>query len=514
MTGPAIVDLPPDIADHIEWIWTPFPGFQERAAGAEEFEVFVGGSKGPGKSDILVIKAAEQTDHPRHKAYITRETGPQLDELKARSHRYYARLPEKPAWNGDGHGRWRWPNGAQVIFEAVGTVAECIRLQGKEPTFIGQDEVADIPDERVPDTLQAELRSPDKTIRRQWFGTGNPGKAGHHWVKSRFVEPCGRDGKRVIVRRVRFRDGKVAHLTRRFIPGTVLDNPIYANDPLYMAQLWTLPEVLRQQLLFGDWDAGVGAAIPELDDRVHIIPPFRVPEYWPRWGGFDYGFAHWWVLCHLTNDEDGNVYCIDTVRGRRQQPPLIVQRITSRVAIHHPSYQFTDTDTYVFQKRRERSDNTPSLEEDFQELDFLLRHGNTDRKKGLANLRYYLAWRGLGPGGTDVLPALRFFDTPGNRWLFAQLQSMVVDEADVEDVLKVDADRETGSGGDDGYDALRVGMAGRPPRAIGEFYEGNVSAFSRQTLHHMMEHLYRDGPLPTEPGARVRHGVTFTQLGG
>lgn len=514
MTAGLHVDLPPDLADQIEFIWTPFSGFQTRTMAATEFEVLVGGSKGPGKSDLVLIKAIAQCDKARHKAYITRETGPQLDELKARSHRHFSRLPEKPAWNGDGHGRWNWPTGATVIFEAVGTLAECIRIQGKEPTFIGQDEVGNIADERVVDTLQAELRSPDKTIRRQWMGTANPGKPGHHWCKRRFVDPCGRDGKRVIVRRVRLRDGRVANLTRRYIPGTVLDNPIYANDPLYMAQLWTLPEVLRLQLLFGDWDAGVGAAIPELDERVHFVRPFRVPDYWHRFGGFDYGFAHWWVLCHITTDEEGNLWVIDTVRGRRQQPPLIVERIKSRVQIHHPNYLYTDTDTYPWQKRRERSDNTPSLEEDFRELDFILRHGNVDRKKGLANLRYYLAWKGLGPGGTDILPALRLFDTPGNHWLFDQLQSMVTDEADIEDVLKVHADPETGNGGDDGYDALRVGVASRPQRSIGQFFEGNVTAFSKQTLAHMVEHLYRDGPLPNILGRRGPGGISYTQLGG
>jgi hypothetical protein len=55
---------------------------------------------------------------------------------------------------------------------------------------------------------------------------------------------------------------------------------------------------------------------------------------------------------------------------------------------------------------------------------------------------------------------------------------MVVDPDDMEDVLKVDSNPETGEGGDDGYDALRVGMASRPPRAIGSFFKGDVRAFS------------------------------------
>lgn len=85
-------------------------------------------------------------------------------------------------------------------------------------------------------------------------------------------------------------------------------------------------------------------------------------------------------------------------------------------------------------------------------------------------------------------------DTPGNRWLFEQLEAMVTDEDDMEDVLKVNSDPETGIGGDDGYDALRNAMSSRPARAIGTFYDGDVSAFSKQALTFMVETLYRDTP--------------------
>lgn len=76
----------------------------------------------------------------------------------------------------------------------------------------------------------------------------------------------------------------------------------------------------------------------------------------------------------------------------------------------------------------------------------------------------------------------------------------------MEDVLKVNSDPETGEGGDDGYDALRVGMASRPPRAIGQWLRGDVQAFSAQTLAFMVEHLYRDTALPG-PGATGNSGL-------
>lgn len=475
----------------LTYLWAPFPGMQERALAAAEFEVLIGGAKGPGKSDLLLIGATRQTNKERYKALITRETGPQMRELIDRTHRLFPKLSGKPAWNGSDR-RWTWPSGATLQFEAIATAEDVERIMGQEWSYIGQDEVGNIPDERVVDLVQAEIRSPDPTIVRMWRGSANPGKAGHSWIKRRFITPCGQDGRRVIVRKVPLPNGRIARLTRRYIPGTVLDNPVYANDALYMAQLFTLPEVLRRQLLYGDWDAGYGAALDELEESVHIIRPFTVPDSWPRFGAFDWGYAHNWVFGHFAVQEDGLVFLLDTVRGRRHLPHQIAERIHSRVNVHHPNYRYTVTDSFAFQERKYRGDGTPTIAEELTEHGIVLSHGNTDRKAGLNNLRHYLAWRGIGPKQSSGDPAVRLFDTPGNRWLFEQLQSMTVDEADMEDVLKVNADPDTGAGGDDGYDMFRLGLASRPPRPIGAFFDQRVSAFSPTTLAYSVEVLYRD----------------------
>lgn len=476
-------------------LWAPFKGMQTEAVNAREFEVGVGGSKGPGKTDVGVVWIVAPIHHERYKGYVVRETGPQLAEIKRRMHRLYPQMPEKPHWNGDGHGRWKWPSGAEIILESIGTPDEVEKIHGHEPSRIFRDEAGNVKDEKTIDLEQAEIRSPDPRIPLGWMGSANPGKPGHAWFKRRFVIPCGRDGKRIVVRKVTLPHGGVGHITRRFIPGTVIDNPIYANDPLYMARLALLPEVLRRQLLFGDWDAGYGIALEELDESIHIVRPFVVPDYWVRFGAFDYGYAHNWVWIEFCVTEDGLVYVVNCVRGRRHQPHQIAERVKVRLGVHHANYRYTHSDSYAFQSRKERDENAPTIADILsQNHDLILSPGNTDRIAGLVNLRYYTAWRGIGPGGRDGTPALRFMDTPGNRWLFEQCQSMVVDEDEMEDVLKVNSNPETGEGGDDGYDCLRVGMASRPPRAIGTWYEGKVKAFSRQTLAFMVEKLYRDVP--------------------
>ncbi|MGH8543115.1 MAG: hypothetical protein ACREX3_05675, partial [Gammaproteobacteria bacterium] len=101
----------------------------------------------------------------------------------------------------------------------------------------------------------------------------------------------------------------------------------------------------------------------------------------------------------------------------------------------------------------------------FAECGIHLSEANIDRRHGLNNLRHELAWRGRGPNGTDALPRLTFMRTEGNLWLFDQLETIVCDPGDPEDVLKQNANPDTGEGGDDGYDCLRYAIASRPMRA-------------------------------------------------
>ncbi len=508
MTAPAY-DLP-DGERNI--VWAPFPGFQMKFMAATEFEVLAGGAKGPGKTDILVAQPLRQTQFPRYKAFMTRETGPQLREIKDRQHRLYTQLPEKPSWRGDGHGTWTWPSGAKVINESIGVPNDAEKFQGQEPSEWLCDEAGNIADESTIDRGQAEIRSPDKRIRTGWRGTANPGKAGQAWLKRRFIDKCGIDGKRIIIQRIKLPNGMIGEKRRRYIPGSILDNPIYANDPLYMAQLFTLPEVLRNQLLFGDWNAGYGAALAELDAKAHIVPRFTPPDHWLRFGGYDWGYAHNWTFGDFVVNEDGAVWVVDTVWGRRQLVHEMAERIHSRVPVNR--LQYVTTDLAAFQKNRSRGDTTPTVEEEFRDHDIILSLGVTSRKLGLNNLRHYLAFKGIRLDGGDGDPALRFMDTPGNRRLFEQLESMIIDEDDMEDVLKVDANVDTGHGGDDGYDMLRVALASRPPRAIGEFLGQPVQAFAPATLQYMVEQLYRDRPLPEPSQFNRRGGSLYTLFSG
>lgn len=63
--------------------------------------------------------------------------------------------------------------------------------------------------------------------------------------------------------------------SRTFIPARLTDNPHLAGD--YMSQLQALPEPLRSQMLYGDFNAGIE------DDAMQVIPTAWVEAAQKRW---------------------------------------------------------------------------------------------------------------------------------------------------------------------------------------------------------------------------------------
>lgn len=455
-------------------IWRAHRGPQERFLAASEFELLYGGAKGGGKSDALIVRPLRQVHKAAFKALILRETYPELEELIRRAHKLYPRLPEKPAWNAE-HKRWDFPNpdnrfgggGASIKFGYCQRLKHVERYQGGEWAEINFDELGNVADERIWTDLLKEVRCPDPTVHRSAAGSANPGFAGHGWIKRRWVKPCGKQGERVHVFRMDLPGGLELRQTRRYIPARIADNPVYARDPVYLATLWSLPKARREQLLDGNWDSGLGLALPELEESVHIIAPFEPPPHWKRIGGFDWGFAHWWVFIVAAISEDGDIFIVDTVKGRRELPDVIARAMKGATDVKRLIYVSGGLDAWHV--HRARGENSPTIAEHITGAGIPLTRANTDPVHGLNNLRLYSAWMERGPLGEDGKPqdgepALYFMDTPGNRWLFEQCEAQITDPDNPERVLKADADPETGEGGDDGFQALQYLVASRPPR--------------------------------------------------
>lgn len=501
MTAPAPVWVEEEPEDGtVAWRPNPpAPGTdinpQSRALKSTADELLYGGAKGGAKSETLLVKPLYEVHKSAFAYAFIRQTHTDLQRPLDRAHQIYGALPTRmrPVWAGDKH-RFTFPSGAFIQFGYTkGLSARNMGwLQGGNWAGVSWDEIGNEPNEQLVDAVVSEIRCPDTSIMRQLLGSANPGFAGHPWIKRRIVTPCGKRGQRIHFIDTKLPNGNIVARSRQFIPAKVTDNPVYANDDVYMAALLNLPERLRKCLLEGDWDASSGAALDEMDEQRHIRQPFQVPAHWPYMAGFDWGFGHNAVFLWARVSEDGRVFVIDTIKRRWLHDWDLAGVIEELAPVGARTNVQAGTDV---KSEQEAKQTVKSTQERFLERKIALVPVSPGRVFSYRNLLSYLSWRG-SEYVPEREPMLQFFDTPGNRWLFTQLGDMVLDPDDPRDVLKVDASDETGEGGDDGYDALRYMLAQRPVVAKSGYDQIGLSAFDPAVMAAEAQRAVKREPRP------------------
>lgn len=431
-----------------EVLWKPHPGFQVRFLAAGGFEVLGGGAAGPGKTDCLIALAARYAQHPSARGLFLRTNYTDLSEVTDRMQVLYPRLGAK--WV-EKHTRWEWPSGATTRMGYGETLKEVARYLGHEYTNILYDELGLLPTETPWRLLLSRLRSTDPTVPLRARASANPGGPGHAWLKRRYVDTTEKGARPYV--------DPDTGLVRQFVPGITTDNPSLSIE--YLKILNGLPEPLRSQMKDGDWEAGLGLAL-QVTPR-HLVPAFVPPSYWTQFGAFDWGFRHPFCFGWFAIDEDGQHYLVDTVWGRGQQPPQIAESIHSKVPVRQLQSIPAGHDIFNEERAKSQQDGTPRISEALAAHGIACHKANIARVHGLNTLRRFLQIPANG-----IPPKLLIMDTPGNRLVYKQLETMVTNPNQPEDVLKVDADDHSapGESGDDGYDMLRYAMASRMPDAV------------------------------------------------
>ena len=452
-----------------------------------------GGAAGGGKSHLArAVATVAAFRWPGSTGVIFRRTKQEVKDNHVK--KFFGEVPRKL----NGKKIWSW-NGeelcatfeheeeylkSRIYFGYLKDFSDVDRYQGLEFDYMVFEEATHYAWDTVRWLTGNRLRATKPWCRPFVLYPSNPGNVGHFWYKRLFIE------RRYNAELEEFEEDFT------FIQAKLEDNKILVDrDPTYIKELNTLPEPYRSWLRDGDWEAGLGLALTDLNREKHFIDSFDVPESWHIFGGFDWGYEHPWVFGLYAMTEDRRYIKLDTLVGRHQQPLEIIASIKAgcaRIGFEFERIRFTEAGHDCWADHRARGENVPTIAEHFASAGLPLRQANISRVSGLNCLRRQIAWK--DEGGTEITPNLLFVRTEGNNKCFQQLESMPVDPDKQEDALKSDADL-FGQGGDDFYDETRYALASRAPPSPSRFLDSNYSSWDPKTLA-MEAHNQRMGKMP------------------
>jgi hypothetical protein len=276
-------------------IWRPLPGPQAIAYWSDADIIGYGGAAGGGKTDLAVGKALTQ----HRKIAIFRREGTELTAIEDRIREI---VGNDKGYNGQKR-IWRSPvpGVTQIEFGSVPNLGDETKHQGRPKDLLVIDEAANCLEQQVR-FLMGWVRSTVQGQKTQTLLTFNPPTTVEgRWIVKFFAPWLDKDyvGTRAMPGELRYfamLDGKelevptgdvfehngelITPQSRTFIAAKVADNP-YLYGTGYMTQLQALPEPLRSQMLYGDFEAGM------TDDPWQVIPSKWVDIAMARWKARD-----------------------------------------------------------------------------------------------------------------------------------------------------------------------------------------------------------------------------------
>jgi len=476
------------------------------------FEAFYGGAAGGGKSEILLLLPILKgyIQNPRFKGIIFRRTFPQLEEsLIPRSREYYPSMGGK--YNGQEH-VWTFPPGSTVRFSYLDKDSDARDHDTAEYHYAAFDELTAFT-EFMYRYITSRVRSSDPTLPALIRSASNPGNIGHAWVRARFVEPE-KNGRKIIL-------DKLTRQKRIFIPAKLTDNPYLTSaDPNYENRLLILPEAERKAKIEGDWWTFTGQVFLEFrsikysdepENALHVIPPFKVPEWWPRLLAIDWGYVHmmWAGLCALSPDE--RVFLIKEYTSKHEKIKVWGAKVAQMCQFENLVDAVMDPSAWQ-ERGLEKTIYTQFTESSGIDI----RRADHDRVAGKLNFHDFLRWdprpsRYIPREGFDLershyilrmygpqaqkdyekmflpepketnIPRLQIFNTCTE--LIKVIPNCVYDEKNPEDVAKMD--------GDDPYDGCRYLL-----QAVDQYYSGLMKEETRRnTVGAIINELEHTGDM-------------------
>lgn len=299
--------MPFDLPNGVKKVWEAQRGSQRdflRSKHYDIFEVLYEGTRGPGKTDALIMDFAQETGQglgADWRGILFRQTFPQLQDVIAKTKKWLPQLFPSIDYNEAQH-FWRWPTGEMLLLRQFKRDDDYWSYHGHEYPWIGWEELTTWPTANGYKRMMSTCRSSNPIVakRARVRATTNPYGPGHNWVKHRFRLPAMRGQ---LITDSLDEEGR-KEPPRMAIHGSIKENQILLlNDPDYIDRLRSSARNKAELAawLHGSWDIVAGGMIDDVwDPKVHVVQPFDIPPTWRIDRSFDWGSTKpfsvgWWA---------------------------------------------------------------------------------------------------------------------------------------------------------------------------------------------------------------------------
>ncbi len=336
-------------------IWAPQPGSQEAFLACPVYEVLYEGTRGPGKTDALLMDFSKEVGEgwgAEWTGLLFRQSYPQLRDVIRKTHKWFHQIWPKAKYNETKH-TWTWPTGESLILCHGKRVETYWDHHGSNVTWIGWEELCNWADPALYLKMMSVCRSTVVGMPCRIRATANPYGPGHNWVKDRWRLPVAMN--RVIgpvIRDSLTHDGEIEK-PRVAIHGHLTENRIMLHaQPDYVGTLRSAansPAELRAWL-HGDWDIVAGGMFDDLwRANIHVVPNLpwgAIPASWRIDRSYDHGQSKpfsvgWWAESNgeavewngrLYGQVRGDLYRISEWYGWNGQPNRGVSMLATDIA--------------------------------------------------------------------------------------------------------------------------------------------------------------------------------------
>lgn len=327
-------------------LWTPQPGSQELFLSCPVEEVLYEGTRGPGKTDALIMDFAQhtgkdnRTDEEKEqgvpqwrgwggewKGILFRQTFPQLADVISKTKKWYPQLFPGIKYN-EQKSTWLWPTGETLRLGYGVNADDYNNYHGHNFSWMGFEELTTWVNLSFYKRMFSCLRSPVPGMPRKIRATTNPYGPAHSEVKMRFGLPIPSDkivgdivkDERTDVPAEELEPDRVA------IHGYLDENRILLTaDPGYKGRIRAAARNPAELAAWmdGDWDVVAGGMFDDVwKNSEHVVLDILdfIPHSWRIDRSFDWGSSHpfsvgWWAESDGTDLvlPDGRRFA--TVRG-------------------------------------------------------------------------------------------------------------------------------------------------------------------------------------------------------